>query len=253
MKSCTPGNFCPGDGTQYLCPSGTFSETAEAYSCFPCPPGQISGSGAVVCEVCGAGNYASGNATACEPCPLNSYCAEGQTFDCPNTTAIGASNCFKGKLVLSLGVYANTITNSLEDCPAGYYCDGDLEKRPCESGKFQPDVGQSMCLKCEVGFFASENASSACTPCEPGTTTTTANRTSADDCTPVLPTAGGGDEILVNALVGVSLLPPPFLPSFLPPIPSIQSVLPFLARFLRLLPSFTASVIYFLPSSLPSF
>nr|XP_032658237.1 neurogenic locus notch homolog protein 3-like [Chelonoidis abingdonii] len=116
------GNICPPG---YVCPKGSSSPS-------PCPPGSFlahqGGQSAQDCQPCLAGWFCShrGQSTPEGRCKEGWFCPEGSVS----------------------GLNPDYI------CPVGHYCPtGSPEPKPCPSGKYQDQTGQSLCKTCPAGKF----------------------------------------------------------------------------------------------------
>ncbi|XP_050777455.1 signal peptide, CUB and EGF-like domain-containing protein 3 [Gopherus flavomarginatus] len=116
------GNICPPG---YVCPQGSSSPS-------PCPPGSFlahqGGQSAQDCQPCLAGWFCShrGQSTPEGRCKEGWFCPEGSVS----------------------GLNPDYI------CPVGHYCPaGSPEPKPCPSGKYQDQTGQSLCKTCPAGRF----------------------------------------------------------------------------------------------------
>ncbi|KAG9391210.1 CEGP1 protein [Carpediemonas membranifera] len=70
------------------------------------------------------------------------------------------------------GYFFNTTDSTCTVAPVGYAADGD-ELTMCYNGKYQPDVGQAVCLEAQAGFFVPNDTQphTASTPCTSGSYT----------------------------------------------------------------------------------
>ncbi len=152
--NCPAGSKCPGSANKTCCAAGTYSD-AKATACSTCTAGYKcvgcknrtacnggyyqNATGQSVCKKCAAGTYstASGAKKSCTKCAAGTY------------SAAGATACTK--------------------CPAGYYCPNGIDKIPCNSGKYQNELGKSSCKDCECGTqTAATGAHKSCTACPSG-------------------------------------------------------------------------------------
>ena len=70
-----------------------------------------------------------------------------------------------GNTGCSLGYYLNNGACTI--CPAGYMCDGTLQK-PCAPGYYAASTGSAACSLCYLGTYSNTPASTACTAASAG-------------------------------------------------------------------------------------
>ena len=146
---CPPGRFCgsagmsaPGDECDpgYFCSGGASNATEEV-----CPAGSFCLKGSSLPAPCPTGSFSSTSAaSSCDECARGSTCPlRGQSLETP---------CTAGFYCPSLG--ATTDRNIDNLCEPGFYCpEGVSDQKPCPSGRYQDEAGQSECKKCPAGYF----------------------------------------------------------------------------------------------------
>ncbi|KAF6036715.1 hypothetical protein EB796_004987 [Bugula neritina] len=174
---CPIGYYCPErTTTPILCPSGTYQDEEEKWSCKECPLGYYCDNSLGVVEI---------NDTIL--CPPGSFCPAGTTYSteflCPRGTfsnATGLSDdtqCSPCSPGYYCGVAGSTSPTAL--CDPGYYCQENAttstpnqgaEADVCPQGYFCP-VGTSVPEPCVPGTYgdaAGLSNVSQCTPCTAG-------------------------------------------------------------------------------------
>ena len=72
--------------------------------------------------------------------------------------------CNSGSIVLSFGFYVNE-NNTIQPCPLGRFCPGDLNFYPCAGGDYSDSTGAATCFTCPPGTHTQKEGESACTDC----------------------------------------------------------------------------------------
>ena len=135
---CPPAYSCPGDGSKYLCPAGTFS-TGGSVSCSACRPGYYCVNGGQA--VCPAGVLSPAGASGCSvPCPAGSYCPwVGYALPC-----------------LQAGTYsAGHASYNCSICEAGFECPTPSQHVACPPGTWSKAGSTNCTLPCPAGPCAS--------------------------------------------------------------------------------------------------
>ena len=167
---CPEGHWCPAQSsTPMPCPEGTFSNTtgngAEA-DCLPCTPGFYCPSeGTVVPEyLCTSGYYCpEGSIAPSDPCTAGDYCPTGSAapLPCPNGTYQSSTQqdfCNP----CETGFYCPIGTDIPIICPPGSYCPigTSFDKEfLCPPGTFSANEGlesESECEPCPPGTYCGE-------------------------------------------------------------------------------------------------
>eukprot|EP00475_Leptophrys_vorax_P026239 TRINITY_DN3691_c0_g1_i2.p1 TRINITY_DN3691_c0_g1~~TRINITY_DN3691_c0_g1_i2.p1 ORF type:complete len:840 (-),score=134.59 TRINITY_DN3691_c0_g1_i2:908-3427(-) len=155
-SSCDVGKYQDLTGASFCidCPNGKFSDQNASTQCFQCPSGRRSSSqGMSTCDGCDTGYY----------------------FNSSNSCAV----CPDG--FVSTGLF----TTSCNVCAAGRKVNSQTSCFDCETGRFQPDSGQTFCFSSGDGFFNSEGTTSSlakCQRCPAGKFTNSNSSTSCVDC-----------------------------------------------------------------------
>ena len=113
---CPAGYFCPASGASQYCPAGYYCP-ANSLAPTPCPPGTVSGTGAIICQTaatvptlpltatppCPAGSFNTPGTLGCMTCPAGYYCPAGSVAAYPcsvgTTSGRGAATCIAGPIV----------------------------------------------------------------------------------------------------------------------------------------------------------
>ena len=151
------GFYCPGGAvnnnynSQYICPAGTFSTSAQA-SCSNCNPGYFSSSTcSSTCSPCNPGTYSTAGLSACLNCKAGSYSSLPAQSICTLCPA---------------GSYSGTQATSCSQCNAGTYSlNGAAECALCPANTYNPNVGStnsSQCLTCPSSLPIAPPGSSTC-------------------------------------------------------------------------------------------
>ncbi|KAJ8397174.1 hypothetical protein AAFF_G00440080 [Aldrovandia affinis] len=135
---CSPGFYCPaGSSTPRPCPKGTFSEQGGL-------------TGPSQCQRCSPGFYCSepGLRAVSGPCLPGYFCLEGSQSAAPGSGAFGGA------------------------CSPGHYCEnGTATPPPCPAGTHRPESGGRRiddCKPCPSGWFQGQEGQTECRPCPPG-------------------------------------------------------------------------------------
>lgn len=139
-RRCDMGHFCPGDGTRYPCPAGTFGNATgltSASQCLPCMAGYFCPEASVTGtdEACGG---------------VDVFCPAGSS----SPTPVAAGHFTR------LG--ATSTRSSQQQCPAGYFCSGGV-KTQCPAGRYGSLVGEfrADCEgRCTAGYYCPEASTS---------------------------------------------------------------------------------------------
>lgn len=139
---CTPGFFCPYNGT---------------VSPIPCPAGSYCREGVTVSTPCTPGFYCPPSVGNQVPCPSGSYCAGfgvHTPVECPQ------------------GTYCPRNSSSPTFCPLGYQSIPDFVNRTsissacqlCPPGTAGSDPIRLECLRCEAGYVCPRSGATTRTP-----------------------------------------------------------------------------------------
>ena len=92
LQGCAPGHFCPGDLQSHVCAAGTYTESANATTCNPCPKGlHQPEEGATTCTPCPGGQYQDKEGSlGCNECRPGFFCTAGTPEEtmCPKGHSI---------------------------------------------------------------------------------------------------------------------------------------------------------------------
>ncbi|XP_062603182.1 uncharacterized protein LOC134264959 [Saccostrea cucullata] len=139
---CPAGYYCPsGTGMDWKhCPKGTYSQQTNLFQVTQCKDCD----GGYYCSVEGATNMTG-------PCDPGYYCQSGVDQPNPdnaaNTTANNTCNLLGGH------------TGYGDICPMGYHCPlGSELPVECPAGKYQNEIGQSVCKTCPAGYYCLVNS-----------------------------------------------------------------------------------------------
>jgi len=149
---CPAGSYCPVAtefASQFLCPSGTFSNTVGLQNVSSC-------------TLCTAGKYCEGEGLL-EPsgnCSAGYYCGGGSSSMEPNDN--GASPSYEyslsGEDVCVVAVNSSTINDI---CPPGHYCpEGSRSPIQCPPGTNSSVSGlwnATQCSPCTAGYYCPLN------------------------------------------------------------------------------------------------
>ena len=143
------------------CGNGKYSDLGSVYTCFLCPAGSWSNTGASVCDSCPSGTYSDEGGTKCTSCSAGTW-----------QSAIGSSSCSH----CEAGKYS-TVEGATESdcaiCPSGTYSLKESSScSKCLAGSWQSGMGSSNCENCATGTYSTSFgaiSSSDCQDCEPGT------------------------------------------------------------------------------------
>lgn len=187
---CTAGHYCATTGLATAsaaqpcaagrhCPAGT--STAGGVTC---PAGSYCLAGTPAPQPCPSGTYTldTGGAVQladCRPCPANYYCPlRGGTsamyggFTAANAYACGAGyRCLGG--VMDLRPVPTTDSAAVPPgaryCSARHYCVQEvLGEQLCPVGYYQPNEGQSACIRCPAGTLCASTGLAAPLVCPAG-------------------------------------------------------------------------------------
>lgn len=166
-QNCPAGSYCPEGtkfGTQYICPSGTFSDSTNLSNrtqCTPCTPGKYCGTSGLTEPTanCQGGFFCGGGSSVATPFQSGSY----------NITYVGET---------CVALRNNTINDI---CPPGHYCpEGTDAPKQCPPGTNSSSFGLVVvadCPPCSKGYYCPLNgtvlAARKCLSgffCPPGTT-----------------------------------------------------------------------------------
>lgn len=203
---CRPGSFCPGNGTQVVCPynswapGGVFSgpcvecaehsrainegDTVGRHQC-QCVPG-AGGAYDSECALCPPGEFQPLNhtypdgadfvqgdaavATTCRPCPAGTYNDARGAHVC--TACPAHSNASTGTDALSgctcVPSYYGPDGGPCAGCPADSFCLGGVAATQCRPHSNSPPLSSAAAdCKCDPGYYS--NATDlACRKCPPG-------------------------------------------------------------------------------------
>lgn len=109
------------------------------------------------------------------PCSAGQYCVGGISSNITNTSDPTAPQpCLAGMVCSS--------ANGNIQCPAGYYCPGDVDPIPAPPGSYVPDVGFVSMIFCAPGTYNKEYSQTSCNLCTPGSYANTENNTACILC-----------------------------------------------------------------------
>ena len=163
---CPAGGYCPaGSATPLPCDPGYFVNFAGAktpYDCIPCLPGFF----------CAGSN----NENATEKCSAGYYCTGGASKPTQHETEPGyytEAGAFKMEPCPAGTYQPARLSESCNDCPQGFYCNGTATTdpiicptgtycplrstypTPCPEGTYNPDMGRDIidyCTSCDPGW-----------------------------------------------------------------------------------------------------
>ena len=195
-RICPAGSVCPNGtehSTQFLCPSGSYSNTTGLWAIFQCTP-------------CPAGLFCAGQGLTSPSglCAPGYYCNEGSSSATPNDNITGGE-CPRGRYCLAGSVISASVCpigtfNNLtglgsiaecQPCPPGHYCPSTGLEEPfglCDAGYYcisgSPMSNPSNASygdQCPPGHYCSIGTSTPA-QCPVGTFLPTSGSTSSDDC-----------------------------------------------------------------------
>ncbi|XP_026534414.1 neurogenic locus notch homolog protein 4-like [Notechis scutatus] len=174
IRRCQAGSFCPeASSVPILCSPGFYCASSElAAPSGPCDPGFYCTGGStlpnptdgIIGDICPQGYFCPQGTSSPVPCPAGSFLAHqggrsiqdchlclagwfcslrGQTF--PENLCTEGWFCPEGSIFDQ---------NPDQLCPLGHYCpQGSPKPQLCPPGKYQDEVGQSLCKICPAGKF----------------------------------------------------------------------------------------------------
>uniref|UniRef100_A0A914ZG05 Fibropellin-1 n=1 Tax=Parascaris univalens TaxID=6257 RepID=A0A914ZG05_PARUN len=145
-ENCPSGFYVSQIGCQ-LCPVGTYSDRRGSKNCKQCPYGLSTvhlGSFSVkqCYEHCPPGYFSASGLAPCRACAVGFYQPANASKDC--------IECGLGTTTASPG--ATSESNCTEKCMPGWFSRSGLQPCiACPFGFYQPNAGQSECLRCPEG------------------------------------------------------------------------------------------------------
>uniref|UniRef100_F1KPM5 Neurogenic locus notch protein 1 n=1 Tax=Ascaris suum TaxID=6253 RepID=F1KPM5_ASCSU len=145
-ENCPSGFYVSQIGCQ-LCPVGTYSDRRGSKNCKQCPYGLSTvhlGSFSVkqCYEHCPPGYFSASGLAPCRACAVGFYQPANASKDC--------IECGQGTTTASPG--ATSESNCTERCMPGWFSRNGLQPCiACPFGFYQPNAGQSKCLRCPEG------------------------------------------------------------------------------------------------------
>ncbi|XP_062816991.1 zonadhesin isoform X2 [Anolis carolinensis] len=174
IQMCQVGSFCPeGSSTPVPCTPGFYCASSElAAPSGPCDAGFYCTGGAIVPNpkdgalgnLCPRGHFCPQGSSSPFPCPAGSFLAHrgGRSPEDCHLCVSGWFCSLRGQTspegLCMEGWFCpeGSITDQDSDhlCPLGHYCPtGSSEPKPCPPGKYQDELGQSLCKECPAGKF----------------------------------------------------------------------------------------------------
>ncbi|XP_048369079.1 uncharacterized protein LOC125442027 [Sphaerodactylus townsendi] len=155
---CTPGFYCasselaapsgPCDGGFYCTGGSTIPNPTDGAVGDICPRGHVCPQGSSSPSPCPVGSFfahrGGRSMQDCRPCVAGWFCSrQGQSS--PEGSCKEGWFCPEGSV---------SDQNPDHLCPPGHFCPaGSPEPKPCPAGKYQDEVGRSICKVCPAGRF----------------------------------------------------------------------------------------------------
>ncbi|KAI0233875.1 hypothetical protein LSAT2_015885 [Lamellibrachia satsuma] len=152
-----PSGYYKNNSSCELCPKGTYNNQSSQVSCVNCPAGTYTYSeGSVSVDMCYAecppGLVSESRLPPCKACPPLKYQQDVST--CVNCSA--KSNYTRGPQG-----GADSTACKAECAPGNFSYDGREPCRPCPTGYYQDQEGQTDCTACSGNSTAQEGSTSS--------------------------------------------------------------------------------------------